>query len=100
MKKIEGTIYEGAANHIAGIEGVGGKLYLTKEALIFVSHKLNIQNHELLIPIEEIASYSLSKNLGIVPNGLTINKKDGVSEKFVVNNRKAWVEKIRELCGF
>ena len=100
MESIEGTIYEGAANHFIGIESVGGKLYLTKEALIFVSHKLNIQTHEMVIPIEEIASYALCNNLGFVPNGLTIYTKSGRSEKFVVNKRKVWVEKIRALCGF
>ena len=101
MSKIEGAIiYEGAANHYAGIEGVGGKLYLTQNALVFISHKLNIQNHELVIPIVEIETFSLSNNLGFVPNGLTIHTKSGKNERFVVNRRKVWAEKMSEVRGF
>ena len=99
MSKIEGTIFETAANHFSGAESVGGKLYLTQNALIFVSHKLNIHNHELTIPIVEIADLELSNNLGLVPNGLTVHTKSGTTEKFVVNKRKVWIEKINEQRG-
>ena len=97
MKKVEGAIFEGAANHFVKAESVGGKLYLTQEALVFVSHALNIQRHELVIPIAEIADLSLSKSLGIVPNGLTVHTSSGTEEKFVVNKRNTWIEKINAL---
>jgi hypothetical protein len=97
MSKIEGAIYEGLANHFVGMESVGGKLYLTLEALIFVSHKLNIQVHTLEIPLREVTGLSLNRSLGLVPNGLTVHLASGAQEQFVVNKRKKWVEKINTL---
>ena len=45
----ENILLESPANHCKGIEGVGGKLFLTNKKLIFKSHKFNIQNHEFSI---------------------------------------------------
>lgn len=81
------------ANHFKGAEGVGGWLYLTKDELIFKSHNINIQNHKLAMPLNQIASVKTSFSLGFIPNGLQVVTNDGV-EKFVVFNRKEWVYKI------
>lgn len=99
MSKVAGAIFKTAANHIKGSESVGGKLYLIQDALVFISHVFNIQRHELAIPISEIAELVLTKNMGLVPNGLTVRLKNGMAEKFVVNKRKVWVEKIEALRG-
>ena len=96
---VKETIYEGEAKHFAGVDSIEGKLYLTKESIVFIPQKLNIQNHALAMPVEEIRSYSLSNNHGIVPNGLTIYTKSGGMEKFAVKKRKVWIEKIRARCG-
>src|SRR5688572_21922907 len=45
----ETVVFESMASHYRGAEAVGGKLYLTDKRLIFKSHKLNIQNHKLII---------------------------------------------------
>ena len=47
----ERVIKEGPVNHLRRAEGVGGWLYLTNERLYFRSHKVNIQVHELSLPL-------------------------------------------------
>ncbi|MDR1797333.1 MAG: hypothetical protein LBR44_07850 [Clostridiales Family XIII bacterium] len=99
MDKIDGVVYEGAANHFVGAESVGGKLYLMQDRLVFASHKLNVQTHSLEIPLRDIADISFSKTLGFVPNGMVVTLASGAREKFVVNKRQVWVDKINALRG-
>ena len=47
-------IHSGFANHFSNEESVGGKLYLLVDKLQFQPHRLNLQNYELIITIEEI----------------------------------------------
>ncbi len=68
----EPVLREGLANHFKGIEGVGGKLYLTNRRLRFVSHKLNVQTHDECYPLSEIAEVEATRTLGIIPNGLRV----------------------------
>lgn len=90
-----GIIYSGGANHFVGKESVGGKLYLLEDRLKFKSHNFNIQNHEMLIELKDIDEIGFYRPLGITTNGLVVTKKDGKEERFVVNNRKIWKEKIK-----
>lgn len=91
----ETLIRKGAANHFAGIEAVGGKLHLTSKRLIFESHPLNMQNHILIIELGDILLLGKRNTLGIVPNGMFIECRNGYTEKFVVNGRKKWMEEIQ-----
>ncbi|MDD4991514.1 MAG: hypothetical protein PHR83_04695 [Paludibacter sp.] len=93
----ESIIHSGGANHLKNSESVGGKLYLLTDKLQFKSHSFNIQNHELVIYIDQIKDITLYNNLGIVPNGLAISLKDGRQEKFVVNGRQLWKTEIEKL---
>jgi len=88
-------IMEDGANHFRGKESVGGWLCLTKDEIIFKSHNFNVQNHQTVIPLNQITDVKPSLTLGIVPNGLKITAKGNV-EKFVVNTRKEWIQKINE----
>jgi hypothetical protein len=90
----EKIVLEGPANHFAGAEGVGGYLFLTEARLFFLSHRLNIQNHELSIPLEEIQSVEASKTLGLVNNGLTIRRSPDRTERFVVFEHERWHDAI------
>ncbi|HMN33534.1 MAG TPA: hypothetical protein PKA54_09175 [Chitinophagaceae bacterium] len=47
-------LLQATANHIKGFENAGGLLYPTNHRLLFISHKLNIQNHTLFIERNEI----------------------------------------------
>lgn len=90
-------VHSGDANHFMKGEAVGGKLYLLTDKLQFQSHKFNIQNHRLIIEIEQIKEVGFYNTLGFVPNGLAIITMGGQTEKFVVNGRRHWKEEIEKL---
>ncbi len=87
----EDVKFKTPANHIKGIEAVGGKLYLTNQRLIFKSHKLNFQNHLLSIDLKDIESVDRYKRVGMINNGLSITTAQNVKEKFVVEQVEEWV---------
>lgn len=90
----EDVLFETPANHFKGIEAVGGKLYLTNKRLIFKSHKMNIQNHELSIDLNNIKSVDRHKTLGLIDNGLSIITSQSMTEKFVVEQVEEWVNRL------
>ena len=91
----ENILFQTFANHFKGAEGVGGRLYLTNKRLVFKSHKLNIQNHELAINLTEITNINRYKKLGFINNGLTIISNDNKVNKFVVEQASEWTKKIK-----
>jgi hypothetical protein len=90
----EDLVKQGGANHFRNLEGVGGWMYLTDQRLLFRSHSMNIQRHELLIPLQNISEVNPRMTFGIIPNGLEIKTVDGQREKFVVEDRRDWAKKI------
>lgn len=84
LKSGETILHSTGGNHVKGIEAVGGKLYLTSQRLIFKSHRLNIQRHELSIDLNAIAYVQRYKVLGVVNNGLAVVTRQNKKEKFVV----------------
>jgi hypothetical protein len=92
----ENIVFETPANHFKGLEGVGGKLYLTNKRLVFKSHKYNIQNHELSILLADLKKVDRRKTLGLINNGISIITTDGKTEKFVVEELDKWIEFIRD----
>jgi len=90
----EQIIHEGPANHFKGWEGVGGRLYLTNQRLIFKSHAFNFQNHTFSLPLHQIQDARPALTIGLISNGLQIATKDGRMENFVVEDRDNWVSKI------
>ncbi|HVY48570.1 MAG TPA: hypothetical protein VHB21_21925 [Minicystis sp.] len=95
----EAVLFQGPANHFKGMEGVGGRLYLTRERLRFKSHRLNVQVHEASYPLDAILSVEPTRTLGLIPNGLAVELTDGRRERFVVNGRGEWVKRIRGAMG-
>ena len=92
----EDLVKEGGANHFSNIEAVGGWIYLTDQRLLFKSHSINVQRHELSIPLQNISEAKPCRTFAIIPNGLKIKTIDGNTEKCVVEDRKNWVKKILE----
>ena len=88
------VVFETGANHFKGAEAVGGKLYLTNKRLVFKSHKLNIQNHELSINLSDIEKVDRYKTLGIANNGLAVQTINHSIEKFVVQQPVEWMEHL------
>jgi hypothetical protein len=95
----EHIIYETPANHYKGLEAVGGKLLLTNERLIFKSHRINIQNHQLSIDLARLVKIDRFKNLGLVNNGISVTTESGTTEKFVVSNVEEWLRRLSSLNG-
>jgi len=87
---------EGPANLFRGMEGVGGKLFLTNQKLIFKSHSLNINTGQSDISYKTIADFQSRKTSKLINNGLRITTLDGVNYDFVVNDREIWMEKLQE----
>lgn len=92
----ESLIKEGGANHFKNMEGVGGWIYLTDKRILFKSHSVNIQKHELSIPLHKISEAKACMTFRVIPNGLRIQTTDGNEEKFVVEGRSDWVKNILE----
>ena len=90
----EDLIRHGLANHSLRLEGVGGYLYLTTERLLFRSHKSNVRNHELSIPLGDVVSVRPYLRLGLIPNGLEVVWADR-RERFAVEDRHGWANGIR-----
>src|SRR5665213_755736 len=90
----ESILFDTPANHFKGIEAVGGKLYLTNKRLVFKSHKINFQKHQLLINLSDIQKVDKYKPFGITNNGLLIETADNKIEKFVVEKREGWVDQL------
>lgn len=87
------------ANHLYKGDSAGGKLYLFKDRLHFKSHQMNMNNHEMVIDIQDIRNASLFNFLFIIPTGLKVTTRNGKKEKFVVENRKQWMEDINRLTN-
>ena len=84
----------GPANLFKGIEGTGGKLFLTNLNAIFVTHKINIQRGETKIPYTNILEIGKRKTARLIDNGIRIKTKDEKTFDFVVNEREVWLEKL------
>ena len=87
---------EGPANLFRGLEGVGGKLFLTNKKLIFKSHKINIQKGQTDIDYSDISEIIKRKTAKIINNGIRIKTNDGKEFDFVVNERDKWIEELNE----
>ena len=100
MQSIEATfegetlICQGPANHFRKAEGRGGWLYLTSTRLAFRSHGKNIQNQPVDIDTREILEVRPTRLLGFIPTGLSVFRKTGGKESFVVSKRKEWNRQI------
>ena len=86
----EEVVMKKAANHLVSNQFVGGKLYLTNMRVVFVSHGLNLINHEISFFYQDIYSCVKSK-LG---NGMIIITENGEEFPFVVWGRKVWIAEI------
>ncbi len=93
----EEILFETLANHFMGMEAVGGKLYLTNNRLVFKSHQLNIQNHELSIVRSDIVGAERTKTAKLINNGLIVKSVNNKTDRFVVENADEWVEKLNHL---
>ena len=91
----ETILHSSPANHMRGLEGVGGFLYLTSHRLLFRPHSFNIQKEELSVPLSTIGTVSFSKKTwGLLSNRLTVTDNSASQYAFIVYYPKVWVEKL------
>jgi len=93
----EHLIKEGVANHFVRSEAVGGWIYLTDRRFFFRSHGANVQNHEFIVPVSEIADVEKGNTFLIIPNQLRVRLENGNIERFVVKNAGSWVAEIQKM---
>lgn len=87
----ESMVIEAGANHFKGIEAVGGKLTLTDQRLVFISHKFNIQKNR-----EEFDRSSIFE---VKPHhkfskGIILTTKENASHTFIVDLREKWISEL------
>lgn len=87
---------EGPATLYKGLEGVGGKLFLTDKRVIFKSHQLNIQRGQTDIDYSLISGVEkrIMKKWGNAR--IVILTKDGMEYQLVVYEPKQWKAEINE----
>ena len=102
IKKIVPDLLEGEvvqkeilANLFRGIEGVGGKIFLTSNRLIFKSHSLNIQKGQINIEYSNIKSVEKRKTAKLLDNGIRVIDINDTKYDFVVNDRDIKLEFIK-----
>lgn len=86
---------EGPANLFKGIEGVGGKLVLTNQRLIFKSHKINLQRGLTELQLDSITEVKPVKLSKLVKNGLKVLCTTGEQYLFVVHDRDFWLSSLK-----
>ena len=89
----EEVFFRSQANHIRGIEAVGGWLLLTDQRLVFRPHRWNIQKAEWSVPLPELIRMEPRRTMGIVPNGMRAVTASG-EERFVVEDRMSWLREV------
>ncbi len=77
-----------------GMEGVGGKLFLTNKKLIFKSHALNIQKGQTDIAFKTICRVEKREARKIRYPGICIQTRDGKEYKLVVYGPEVWVAEL------
>ena len=82
------------ANWLRGLEGVGGRLFLTNQRLIFVPHSLNFQTDGVQIELWGMSKIEKHQTLGLIPNGIKITLESGHIFKFIVWNRSKIIREI------
>lgn len=86
----ERLLRQGPANHWLGGEARGGWLVLTERSLRFRPHGTNLQRGAVRVPLVEITAARGVRTLGLVPNGLRVERAGG-AERFVVADRGGWL---------
>ncbi len=99
LRPDEQVVKEGAANLQKNIETLGGKLYLTKQRLIFEAHKINVQGGTTEIELSNVQSSRpcWTRFLGLIPlfpNSLAVFTKQGKEYRFVLYGRHGWAAAI------
>ncbi|MEO8572721.1 MAG: GRAM domain-containing protein [Pyrinomonadaceae bacterium] len=92
----EKLIREGRATHKSGNRGVAGRLYLTEKRLFFEGFEKG-KPYEISIPIHKIIGAEVSKVWGVLPNRLSIDRRNEAAESFLTDGVSGWADKIQSV---
>ena len=81
---------EMVATYINGMRDAGGWLRVEKNGLFFINHSFSIYKGDVMIEYDSIVSVKPGKSLGVIPNRVIIETKDGVVHKFIVERKYRW----------
>ena len=100
--KIEGVIYEGYATDLLIFKAIYGKLYLTRDSLIFDSYKYTPGYHDSgyyisEYPLKSVVKIRLGNRFFILPTKIILELDSGEKVRFSVKKRKIWIEHIRRI---
>jgi hypothetical protein len=94
LKEGEVILHEEGASHFQNYIAVGGTLILTNMRILFNTNAVAHYNHHLELSLNTVSKVEFFKTLLINPNGLAVLLKDGGIENFIVDDRKAWSNRI------
>lgn len=92
MSQTEKVHFDVVANLFRGIESVGGRVRISDKSILFTAHAINIQTQITEIPFDQISTITKRNTLGLIPNGLMIETRDGTKYKFVLWNRQKIID--------
>lgn len=90
----EEVVWSGKANLVDGAIALGGQLTLTRDALVFKAHRLNLKTGKHTTLLSAVREISFS---GI--NRTTLALEGGEKVTYVVFRRKPLAGKIRAITG-
>ena len=95
----ETVVKDGAANLQRGVETVGGRVYLTRQRLIFESHAINLQTGNTIIHLDSVTGvrkcWTRFLNLiPLFPNSVAVATNEGKEHRFVMFARQSWIDAI------
>ncbi|WP_142825886.1 hypothetical protein [Planococcus soli] len=101
MVKTKGKeeIFNIPANLFKGWEGVGGRLIITEEKVVFTPHKVNFQTEQVEVELSSIIEVGRRNTLKLVPNGFYIKDLKGIEYKFVVHGRNEIIGYLSNIIG-
>lgn len=97
FRKGETVVLAGPANRFVKSIAHGGYLWLTTHRLVFRSHSYLQEHYEMSIPLEDILKAQVLLPFFPLPF-ITITRRTGERESFVVYKPRQWCETINAAC--
>lgn len=82
----ENVLYELPVDLRKSIDYISGNLFITDQRFIFEPRNMHLRRDMMEFSIDDIHNIDSSYVLGIVPNGITVELKDGTMHTFVLES--------------
>lgn len=89
IQSSEKVVKQEGASYFEGFIAQGGVLTMTNKRLIWQPNEPSGQEIVVIL-LKDIGNVDYYRTLSIIPNGLSIFKKNGDIENFVVDDRVVW----------